>query len=585
MTGRKNSFAGASSHAAGNVLEYLEHAAAHYPGRDAWLSLAEHVTWGEVLDSAMHIGSGLLCAHLASGACGSTSSQPIAVLMGKEPHTAVAMMGILYSGHSYACLDLALPMARLSEVLLQLQPAACLYSEETAELAENLRGTLQQRCPAAWLSLQGLQAAPICAGQLAAARSSHTPEDTLSITFTSSSTGMPKGVETSHSAVMRYIDGLGKILRADERSIFGNQSPLCFDASLKELYVPMKYGGSAFFLPPSLFSQPVELMELMDAQHINTICWVSSALTLAAALDVFGEATPACLRTVAFGSEILPPSALRYWQDSLPQARFLNLYGPTEATGMSCYFEVPANFVGSPAFTELYEGRIPIGKPFPGVRIRLQPEPEGEILIHSDRLAKGYCHAPELTRKAFLAGTKIPGEEGVAGQPRVYRTGDLGKRAADGNLLFLGRRDLQVKRMGYQIHLGEIERLAQSCPGVGLCCCVQHKDGQIYLYLTPAAPPAQLAPAAPVATSPDPSAAPVATSPVPSAALVATSPDPSAAPVAASPDPSAALVGSVRECLGQRLPRHSQPNQIQVCPSLPMLPGGKINRRAVAAGM
>lgn len=523
----------------GNVLEYLERTAGRFPGRSAYRSDKESLTWSQVRRAAAHIGSGLLKRlgrpGIRPGAGPANSTDPIAILMDKEPHAITALLGVVYSGRSYVCLDSALPYARLAELLRFLKPAACLFAAETEALEEALSGLLGAASGCPRIFLEELSASELLPDELSAVRAGFSPEDTLSVTFTSSSSGPPKGVETSHRAVVRYIDGLGEILRADENTMFGNQAPFCFDASLKEIYLPMKYGGGAFFIPSGLFARPADLTELLNSRRINTICWVSSALALASALDAFAVIRPKFLHTVAFGSEVLPPNVLDYWQAALPSVRFLNLYGPTEATGMSCYYEVPGAFTGQEAFMGLYGGRIPIGKPFPGVEIRLDPEPEGEILIRSGRLAKGYYHSPDSGSRVFTTDTD---------GSRIYRTGDRGYRAADGNLLFLGRTDLQVKRMGFRIDLAELERLAQTCPGVGLCCCVQRQDGQIFLYLSPT--------------------------------------EQKGFAGSGLPD---TLPTRLRTYLSRLLPRYALPNRILLLDAFPMLPGGKTDRRAIASGL
>lgn len=520
-----------------SILDYLEHTAALYPDAPAYCSENEQITWGEVRQSARQIGACLLHTR--------TAHPFVAIFMEKAPHTVAAMLGSVYAGGCYTVLNTALwetNGTKLAELLSFLEPDVLLYDTAFAKQAEQLlqeNASLLQTVFPLYLDTSRTDSAFTISGisddclasaehTLLTLRATASPEDTLCLTFTSSSSGKPKCVETSHLAVIRYIDALSDILQATEATVFGNQAPFCFDACMKELFVSMKCGGSVWLLPPELFSRPEELIQYLNQHQINTICWVSSAYSLIAATDAFAEIRPESLRTAAFGSEVLPPSVLAYWQTALPDVCFFNLYGPTEATGMSCYYPVPKNFTNRLPSTD----PIPIGKPFFGVEAYLLDEDgkpvadgeQGELYLKSNRLAKGYYRQEDLTRQVFFPL--------AASSYQIYRTGDLAKRLPSGDLVFLGRKDSQVKRMGYRIDLAELERLAAACPQVKSCCCVQKADGRIVLYI-----------------------------------------------LGKNVGASSSLSARVSALLRQSLPSYALPNRIILRDSLPSLPNGKIDRR------
>jgi non-ribosomal peptide synthetase component F len=217
-----------------------------------------------------------------------------------------------------------------------------------------------------------------------------------------------------------------------------------------------------------LFSFPVKLVEYLDTYKINTVCWVVSALTQISSLGALKTHTPKFLTTVAFGSEVFPRKQYDLWRAALPNARFFNLYGPTEATGMSCYWF---------ADRELSEDEpIPVGRPFDNTEIILldaenKRADEGEICIRGTCVTMGYYNNPERTDEAFVQN---PLQK--AYRELIYRTGDIGRYNEYGELVFVCRKDNQIKHMGHRIELGEIESAAMKQSGVTRAVCVYNKD-------------------------------------------------------------------------------------------------------------
>jgi acyl-CoA synthetase (AMP-forming)/AMP-acid ligase II len=180
---------------------------------------------------------------------------------------------------------------------------------------------------------------------------------------------------------------------------------------------------------------------------------------------------PRHLKTVAFGSEVFPTAQYKMWRDALPDATFYNLYGPTEATGMSCWWR---------ADRELAENEpIPIGKPFPNTGLMLIKEngeeaaegEEGEIYLRGTCVTLGYFKNPEKTAEAFVQNPLNQNFPEL-----VYRTGDIGKYNAHGELVFVSRKDAQIKHMGHRIELGEIEAAADRFDGIDRSCCVYDRE-------------------------------------------------------------------------------------------------------------
>lgn len=436
-----------------NILEYLETTAARLPNKVAFSDGTDHITFAGVWQTARAIGSALL--RMGHG------GRPIAVLMEKHPTVPAAFWGVVYAGGFYVPLDPAMPPQRM-ERILQTVGADCLIADEKGA---DMAGAL------AWsgrvLRYTDLAAEPIDAEKLARVRAAQLDTDPIYVVFTSGSTGTPKGVVACHRSVLDYTEALSEALGFDETCVFANQTPLFFDAPLKELMPVIKFGATAYFVPRQLFLFPMKLCDFLNAHHINTICWVVSALTMISSLGVLEKNPPKDLRTVAFGSEVFPPKQYALWRKALPQATFFNLYGPTEATGMSCYWR---------ADRELEDGEsIPIGRPFRNTGVLLldaegRPVRQGEIgeiYLRGTCVTQGYYNDPERTAAAFV---RNPLQTAYA--ETVYRTGDLAAYNRYGELVFHSRADAQIKHQGHRIELGEIEAAAERCGAVRQCCCV-----------------------------------------------------------------------------------------------------------------
>ncbi|HOA85651.1 MAG TPA: AMP-binding protein, partial [Bacillota bacterium] len=291
---------------------------------------------------------------------------------------------------------------------------------------------------------------------------------------------VPKGVAACHRSVIDYTESFCEALGLSEDCVFGNQTPLHFDAPLKEIMTTIKYGATTYLIPKKLFLFPVPLVEYLNEHKINTICWVVSALCTISALGALDIARPRYLKKIAFGSEVFPVKQFNIWRDALPDAEFYNLYGPTECTGMSCWYKVEGRVPEG--------GTIPIGRPFRNTRIMLidengkeaAPGEPGEIYIAGTSVTLGYYNNPGKTDEAFVQNPLNRSYREI-----VYKTGDIARLNERGELVFISRRDSQIKHMGHRIELGEIEAAADSHERVARSCCLyDSENNKIVMYYT-----------------------------------------------------------------------------------------------------
>ena len=442
-----------------NILEYLESTVKVCPDKLAFSTGKEGMTFGEIYAHSRAIGSFL--------ADNGFYGEPIAIIMDKHPRTLTAFWGVNYAGCFYACIDEKMPEARMSAIIEKLSPRAVICDAKNKKTAD----ALGVECVYLYDDICDYA---LNESALADIRVKQSSTDAIYVAFTSGSTGTPKGVVAAHRSVIDYTETLCEALEFDSDTVFGNQTPLYFDAPLKEIMPTLKLGATTYFIPKMLFSFPVKLVEYLDEHRINTICWVVSALVQISSLGALENHTPKYLTKVAFGSELFPRKQYDLWRTALPEADFYNLYGPTEATGMSCYWK---------ADRELAEDEpIPIGRPFDNTDIILIDEgkraEQGEICIRGTCLTMGYYNDKDKTDAAFVQNPL-----NTAYPELIYKTGDIGRINERGELVFLCRKDSQIKHMGHRIELGEIESAALKCEGVRSACCVYDSEGKrIVLY-------------------------------------------------------------------------------------------------------
>jgi non-ribosomal peptide synthetase-like protein len=358
----------------------------------------------------------------------------------------VGMLAALKARAAYVPLDPGFPQDRLSYIVSDAGVGVVLTRSHLAGRAAGSGG-------AALLDLD--QAQDLIGRQspdrLGRAEAGDPPDDLCYVIYTSGSTGRPKGVAIGHASICNFVRVAAEVygIAYDDRVYQG--MTIAFDFSVEEIWVPWIAGATLVPKPDGDRLLGRELHTFLTDRQVTALCCVP---TLLATLE---EDIPR-LRFLLVSGESCPQDLVTRWHR--PGRRFLNVYGPTEATVTATWGVVHPS------------RPVTIGVPLPTYSVvvldpdsdtALPPGEMGEIGIAGIGLARGYLHRPDLTERAF-----VPDFLGIPDNPpgRIYRTGDLGRVNAEGEIEHHGRIDTQVKIRGYRIELTEIESILLRAPGI-----------------------------------------------------------------------------------------------------------------------
>lgn len=446
-----------------NVLQYLEASAQRVPNKTVFTDEQKSITFGQLQDEAQRIGSCLI--KKTNG----TRHRPVVIFVDRNVDSLVAFMGIAYSGHFYVPIELQMPLPQIQTIFNTLNPVAVLSIGSQRELIEKIEGSFMV------IDIEEARGYEILSDELAVVRRKTIDTDPLYSTFTSGSTGTPKGVITCHRNVTDLIEDLASTFGFDENTVFGNQNPFYFDASIKDIYCTLKCGATMHIIPRSCFVLPAQLVSFMNDNKVNAIMWSAAAIGIIANTKAFDDGAPKYLKKVMFSGEVMHNKVLNYWRRNLgDDCMFVNLYGPTEITSVCTYYIVDRPYEDDEV--------LPIGCGFNNTEILLLDEQNhlvedadviGELCVRGSCLAMGYYNNPEKTSAAFVQNPL-----NTAFPEVIYRTGDLAKYDKDGHIIFLSRKDNQVKHMGHRVELGDIEIYVNSLEKIEASFCFYDHDKQ-----------------------------------------------------------------------------------------------------------
>ena len=295
-----------------------------------------------------------------------------------------------------------------------------------------------------------------------------TPDEELAyILYTSGSTGKPKGVMYPHQGALSFVNWCSETFDVNQNDIFSSHAPFHFDLSIFDLYVSLKHGGTLILIGEETGKQPMLLAELISQKKISVWYSTPSVLTLLAKFGKMEKFDYSELRYVLFAGEVFPIKHLQAIKRIWKHPRFFNLYGPTE-TNVCTWYEIPAEI------PEDQTSPFPIGKDCSHLICAMlddhgdpvEPGTEGELCV-TGPIMSGYWNLPNRNDQAFVFDRS---------GKRWYKTGDVVKQLADGNYIYISRKDRMVKRRGYRVELGEIEAALYKHPTVTEAAVIALQD-------------------------------------------------------------------------------------------------------------
>ena len=445
-----------------SVLSWLDETAKRLPNKLALQDISGNITYQEYRSKSLAIAYKIV--ELNKG----EMKKPVVVYLEKGKEVLVSFMGVAYSGCFYSPIDTEMPQSRVDKILEVLKPEIVITTNKLKTNFEKFN----------FYGSYIIYEETICSEEDETAVKPYTEKiidtDLLYVLFTSGSTGVPKGVSICHRSVIDYTDWVTETFNITQKDTFGNQAPFYFDNSILDIYSCMKTGATLNIIPKKLFFQPVPLLEYIKYNKINTIFWVPSALIVVSKLKAFRNVDLSdTLKRVLFCGEVMPNKQLNIWRKFLPNVTYANLYGPTEITDACTYY------IGDREFSD--DEPLPIGIPMSNTDIlvlndedKLVTDDEvGELCVRGTSLAMGYYNNPEKTRSAFVQNPLNKAVPEI-----IYRTGDLVRYNEYREIIYISRKDFQIKHLGHRIELGEIETAISSLEEVTLNCCLYDEKNQ-----------------------------------------------------------------------------------------------------------
>ena len=441
------------------IQAFLECNAAQ-PGQVAIRQDAFALTYSEVEERSARLAGLLISRGVGEG-------DRVAVRMDRSINYLITLLAIWRSGAVWVPIESEHPSERTVGILREAQAALIIVDREASG---------DNHLPAEVLHWREDDLTHYAAPPA----SMHRPDDLAYIMFTSGSTGQPKGVMVPHNALGNYLHNAAK--RFNAHSGGAHLSSPAFDLAITNMLAPLVSGGCCEIIPTGIEGLSERLLA---GQRFGFLSMTTSHLRMLVAL-IGPDGAPGGAATLVLGAETVLPEDVQHWMDCCGPSVVINEYGPTETTvGCSYFFATTAERQDQPLRAGP-NGTVPIGQSIGGMAMHVvdsegrpvPPGATGRLIIGGQGLAWGYLNRPRLTAERFLPNPLVPGG-------RIYDSGDIVRRLADGALEFIGRADRQLKLAGYRIEPGEIESCALTYPGVAACHVGVRRDRLVAWVVAP----------------------------------------------------------------------------------------------------
>ncbi len=422
------------------LFDYVRRAARRTPRALAVSGPDGRLTYGELDALADRQAAGLHAAGVRPG-------DRVVLQSGKSVEAVALVQAALRLGAAYVPVTEANPPARVAAIAADCAAALVVAPSNRVHPIVEAAARRRRALPATTFAAlaeggAGGSAPPPYAG---------TPDELAYVLYTSGSTGTPKGVCISHRNAAAFIQWAVELLAIGPADRLSNHAAFNFDLSVFDLYAAFHAGASVHLVAAELAFAPTQLATFLRQERITIWYSVPSAATLMIRDGrLLDGPCPPDLRVCIVAGEVMPIRAARELRKAWPQVRLFNWYGPTETNVCTSYE------VGDADLTR--DGPLPIGTAASGDTVLLDPDgDEGEIVVSGPTVMLGYWGQPP--------------------HRGPYRTGDIGRRGADGNLMYVGRRDDMIKVRGHRIEPAEIEAALETHPGAAAAAVVAVGSG------------------------------------------------------------------------------------------------------------
>jgi len=442
------------------VQQYFEKNADRFPDKIAVECGDDNISY-EALDK---ISNGLAHHLIAQGA---ERGAFVPIFIDKNVSAFKAMLGILKADCAYVPLDTTSPGARVLAILDRLEAGYIMVDGQTEPVMKAILAEAGSN-----VQVINVEDAPITDTSRRVYK--NISVDMAYVIFTSGSTGVPKGVMISHFMIVDYIDFCVDLYDITDSDVVAQHAPLYFDNSVLDIYCAFSAGATLQLVYDELNVLIPKLASWLRIKEVSVFLAVPSVLTMLLKSRRMKADMLPNLRHVIFSGEVIQPEIISQWMELYPHAQYTNMYGPTEIT-VDCTFHPILKAPNAD------EGSVPIGLARPNMEmfVRLEsgelsqePGAEGELLCRGLAVGYGYLYEEEKTNEVFIQNPR----HNTYHDP-MYCSGDKVRLADDGNIIFLGRIDFQIKYHGNRIELGEIEAALAGLDRVGEAVVVFRDSG------------------------------------------------------------------------------------------------------------
>jgi amino acid adenylation domain-containing protein len=436
----------------------IEDSAMKFPDKDAFRCGQDRISYVDLHNRMWQIAQ-LLRDH------GIKRGDRVGIYLNRCLENAMAIYGTMAAGAAFVPLD---PFAPAARTLLQLRDCGIRHLITHPNCHNGLKKILQGQPDLALIigidtdefiptvSWKNLEVLPFRAQYLPFLET-----DLAYIMYTSGSTGVPKGIMHTHYSGMSYARISADLYQLNSSDIIANHAPLYFDISTLGYFTSPFVGATTVIIPEAYTRIPVSLAELIEEERISVWYSVPLALSQILTYGMLHQRDFSAIRWVLYGGEPFPIHHLKELLKLISSARFSNVYGPAEVNQCTFYhFDRDVKLGES----------VPLGQVWKNTEALVIDDQDcplnegevGELLIRSATMMQGYWNQQELTQKAFYFRK---GNDGL--EKKYYRTGDLVRYNESGELVFLGRKDRQIKVRGHRVEMDEVANAIMKYPGIG----------------------------------------------------------------------------------------------------------------------